>query len=479
MQALPAGLMKHDPVTSFRDQPEAAADAAAGAPSAPFLERRRAPRTSAAASPILLPRPGAYRPTPVDLENVGSARSLAVLAIPPHSAVLDVGCGPGDVARALAARRCRVWAIDIDPAAARIAEPWCERVVIGDVETADLDAVSGGQCFDAIVCLDVLVELHNPAAVIRRLLPLLTPGGRLVLSVPDVADGSGRPRPIGDHPSLERLLRDAGARLIDEARVNRPLAASTVSADAESFDLLVIVTARRADDVLDRLPTLVSTLTERLHRVERHTRRLQQRAQEIEEHDRRHRAEHARLQRSLHEAREEGRRQSDTITALTDDLRRSDEERRGLEDELERTNSELRRCQIEWRFLREDVIVKDTYLATLRDRSVQQAAEHQRLQECVHSLSNRLDAETRERAATAAALDAERRRAVDLAGANQALEERIDLAARELHRVHTAIAETLAQRRYVLAERLNGWARKAGFLHRIVKRAWSARSRGE
>jgi hypothetical protein len=41
--------------------------------------------------------------------------------------------------------------------------------------------------------------------------------------------------------------------------------------------------------------------------------------------------------------------------------------------------------------------------------------------------------------------------------------------------VHTAIAHTVAQPRYVLADRLNGWLKKLTFVHAPLKRAWLAR----
>ena len=65
---------------------------------------------------------------PVDLDDVNSARSLAVLSVPPCSTVLDVGSGTGAVARALAARGCHVWGIDIDADATRLTKPWCDRL---------------------------------------------------------------------------------------------------------------------------------------------------------------------------------------------------------------------------------------------------------------------------------------------------------------------------------------------------------------
>jgi 2-polyprenyl-3-methyl-5-hydroxy-6-metoxy-1,4-benzoquinol methylase len=92
--------------------------------------------------------------------------------------VLDVGCGAGALATALA-RRCRVVdALDRDPrmaGRARAAVPDGVRVLEDDVLTADLPA---GR-YDAVVSMSALHHLPLEAAL-ERLAGLLAPGGVLV-----------------------------------------------------------------------------------------------------------------------------------------------------------------------------------------------------------------------------------------------------------------------------------------------------------
>jgi len=42
--------------------------------------------------------------------------------------------------------------------------------------------------FDAVVCGDLVEHLRDPGSTLARLRPLLRPGGRLVLSTPNVAN---------------------------------------------------------------------------------------------------------------------------------------------------------------------------------------------------------------------------------------------------------------------------------------------------
>src|SRR5262245_50855560 len=241
---------------------------------------------------------------PLDLDDVNDARSLAVLSVPPQSRVLDVGSGSGAVARALAARGCRVWGIDLDSSSVSLAEPWCDGVLLGDIETADLDAFLGPQRADAFVFLDVLEHRRDPGAAIRRVLPFLAPGGKVILAVRHAAHAAVRLRLLAgafqtisealldwpqrhsfDRSALQELFGNAGVRVIDEARIVRgvedteisqDLAAfpreaidtATSEPDADTYQFVVTVVPGTAGTTIERVPTLVRTLTDRLHRAE-------------------------------------------------------------------------------------------------------------------------------------------------------------------------------------------------------------------
>jgi O-antigen biosynthesis protein len=109
------------------------------------------------------------------LEAVGSGKR-----------VLDVGCSSGYLAAPLAARRNSIVGVELDPEAARGAEPYCERVLVGDVEAMELPLEPGS--FDVVLCGDVVEHLRDPVGTLARLRPLLRDDGRLVLSTPNVAN---------------------------------------------------------------------------------------------------------------------------------------------------------------------------------------------------------------------------------------------------------------------------------------------------
>lgn len=112
--------------------------------------------------------------------------------LPPRfSRLLDVGCGAGATVaaiRAAAGAEGPAWVggIELDEAAAAEAEAHCDRVWQGDIEASRFDEEIGPGSLDVILCLDVLEHLADPWSVVRRLSPLLVPGGRLIVSVPNI-----------------------------------------------------------------------------------------------------------------------------------------------------------------------------------------------------------------------------------------------------------------------------------------------------
>jgi methionine biosynthesis protein MetW len=157
--------------------------------------------------------------------------------------VLDVGCATGYLAAELAARGAVVTGVEADPVAAAAARARGLEVVEGDAEDpATLAAAGVRGPFDAIVCGDVLEHLRAPAAVLAGLAALLAPGGRIVVSLPNIAHWTARRAllrgrfPQEDHGLFDRthlrfftretardLAAAAGLRVVAEHPAPAPL----------------------------------------------------------------------------------------------------------------------------------------------------------------------------------------------------------------------------------------------------------------
>lgn len=101
--------------------------------------------------------------------------------------VLEIGCGTGATMAELR-RRGTAYAVgvEIDPASADQARPHFDHLFVNAVEAAPFEAVIPPASLDAVFCLDVLEHLVDPWAVVKRVSPLLAPGGRLYISLPNV-----------------------------------------------------------------------------------------------------------------------------------------------------------------------------------------------------------------------------------------------------------------------------------------------------
>ena len=117
------------------------------------------------------------------IDYYGEVRS-DVLPFVPEGAreVLEVGCGRGVTGRLLQEKLgCRVTGVELNPVVAREAARHLHRVIQGDVQTLEIE---GG--YDAVLGLEVVEHLVEAEAFLARIRRLLAPGGRAILSIPNV-----------------------------------------------------------------------------------------------------------------------------------------------------------------------------------------------------------------------------------------------------------------------------------------------------
>jgi 2-polyprenyl-3-methyl-5-hydroxy-6-metoxy-1,4-benzoquinol methylase/glycosyltransferase involved in cell wall biosynthesis len=143
--------------------------------------------------------------------------------------VLELGCATGHMSRILQKNGCQVTAIEIDAVAAEHAAPFCERVIVGDLDSLDFEQELRNERYDVVIAADVLEHLREPGAVLQSVRNYLRPEGYAVVSIPNVAHLSVRLALLaGQFPyaelglldrthlrfftreSLERLFDDAG-----------------------------------------------------------------------------------------------------------------------------------------------------------------------------------------------------------------------------------------------------------------------------
>ena len=121
--------------------------------------------------------------------NRNNPRTLIANWVPANANVLEVGPGDGVISRWLKQEKhCRTTGIEFVPQAAAAAQDAFEHLFVGSVEDeATLALVQPHAPFDAIIFADVLEHLIDPWRVLRTMRPLLSPTGRVMLSVPNIA----------------------------------------------------------------------------------------------------------------------------------------------------------------------------------------------------------------------------------------------------------------------------------------------------
>jgi 2-polyprenyl-3-methyl-5-hydroxy-6-metoxy-1,4-benzoquinol methylase len=189
---------------------------------------------------------------PVDPDAENNCHAFELSFVGYNKSVLEVGCSTGYITKVLVERGCDVVGIELDPDAAKVAEQWAERVVVGNIEDDEVWNYVKDESFDVVLLGDVLEHLAQPLLSLRQAVRKLKPTGFVVTSLPNVAHGDvrmsllqGRFR-YNDVGLLDRthlrfftlesareLLTEAGLLPVDTKRVVRPLFTSEIGVKRE------------------------------------------------------------------------------------------------------------------------------------------------------------------------------------------------------------------------------------------------------
>ncbi|GAX60008.1 SAM-dependent methyltransferase [Candidatus Scalindua japonica] len=103
--------------------------------------------------------------------------------------VFEIGCGSGATGMAIKQKFPKVTYIGLDSNgdSIDIAQSRLDRVIVSDIEKVPLDTFGlEKECFDLIICADILEHLYDPWKVLHCLHDYLTTDGKIIASIPNV-----------------------------------------------------------------------------------------------------------------------------------------------------------------------------------------------------------------------------------------------------------------------------------------------------
>jgi len=147
------------------------------------------------------------------------------------SRAVDIACGPGTFARALAGRLAHVVGADFTPQMIEQARQMLLREHLTNVSFVCADAYAlpfADRTFDVAVCCYALHHLLDPLRALREMARLLRDGGRLAIAdllLPDDADAEA-------HNGIERERDPSHASTLRDADIRRLLASAGLRVSA-------------------------------------------------------------------------------------------------------------------------------------------------------------------------------------------------------------------------------------------------------
>ncbi|MBI4741808.1 MAG: methyltransferase domain-containing protein [Betaproteobacteria bacterium] len=119
----------------------------------------------------------------------GARKDLVEMSPRPIRCALDIGCAAGGTGAYIKEKypRARVIGIELNRAAAAIAETRLDTVLVGKFEEVDFEAagIRAGD-IDTVIVADVLEHMYDPWAVLTRLQRYLSSDGQIIASIPNV-----------------------------------------------------------------------------------------------------------------------------------------------------------------------------------------------------------------------------------------------------------------------------------------------------
>ena len=174
----------------------------------------------------------------LDLSRHNSPHVQLIKMVGANKKVLEVGPGIGHVTKHLKKAHCQVTCVELDACSAAKVREHTNDVVVGDIESEEVQKHIAGKRFEVVTFGDVLEHLGDPLRVLLQMRAVLSPDGYIVASIPNIAHRSMRLSLLfGEFnyadaglldrthlrfftkTSIEQLMAEAGYQIVEVFRV--------------------------------------------------------------------------------------------------------------------------------------------------------------------------------------------------------------------------------------------------------------------
>jgi 2-polyprenyl-3-methyl-5-hydroxy-6-metoxy-1,4-benzoquinol methylase len=133
--------------------------------------------------------------TPYHIEEIekldrNNSHKIILDFIEDSNLVLDVGCSTGFLGKYLKSLNIRAVGVEIDPLAAEIANPYYEKMIVGDVTSPEVLNQLEENSFQTIVLGDIIEHLNDPWRFVKEISTKLADSGNLIISIPNLGHSS-------------------------------------------------------------------------------------------------------------------------------------------------------------------------------------------------------------------------------------------------------------------------------------------------
>ena len=106
--------------------------------------------------------------------------------------VVDFGCATGYFSNLIQRNGCIVTGVEINSDAAKVAEKYCQHVIVADLDFVSIPEILPDRKFDVAVFGDILEHLRNPWKILEETKQILREDGYVVASIPNIAHAAIR-----------------------------------------------------------------------------------------------------------------------------------------------------------------------------------------------------------------------------------------------------------------------------------------------